>query len=81
MAKRILLVDDERDLVFYTKLFLEEKGYEILEAYDKYSGLGIPMSEIYRRAMIKDFKCSVRRITKTRLWVQLHRLQHTQKAV
>ncbi len=34
MAKRILLVDDERDLVFYTRLFLEEKGYEVLEAYD-----------------------------------------------
>lgn len=34
MAKTILLVDDERDLVFYTKLFLEEKGYEVVEAYD-----------------------------------------------
>lgn len=34
MAKRILLVDDERDLVFYTKLFLEEQGYEVLTAYD-----------------------------------------------
>ncbi|MGI5817162.1 MAG: response regulator transcription factor [Armatimonadota bacterium] len=34
MGKRILLVDDERDLVFYTKLFLEEKGYEVTEAYD-----------------------------------------------
>jgi len=34
MAKQILLVDDERDLVFYTKLFLEEQGYEVLEAYD-----------------------------------------------
>ncbi|HUS80076.1 MAG TPA: response regulator [Armatimonadota bacterium] len=34
MAKRILMVDDERDLVFYTKLFLEGLGYEVLEAYD-----------------------------------------------
>lgn len=34
MGQKILLVDDERDLVFYTKLFLEEKGYEITEAYD-----------------------------------------------
>jgi DNA-binding response OmpR family regulator len=34
MAKTILLVDDERDLVFYTKLFLEERGYEVIEAYD-----------------------------------------------
>jgi len=32
--KQLLLVDDERDLVFYTKLFLEEQGYEVLEAYD-----------------------------------------------
>jgi len=41
MAKRILLVDDERDLVFYTKLFLEEKGYEILEAYDGRQALDV----------------------------------------
>ncbi len=34
MAKTILLVDDERDLVFYTKLFLEEQGYEVVPAYD-----------------------------------------------
>ncbi len=34
MAQKILLVDDERDLVFYTKLFLEEQGYEVIEAYD-----------------------------------------------
>jgi len=41
MAKKILLVDDERDLVFYTKLFLEEKGYEILEAYDGRQALDV----------------------------------------
>ena len=41
MAKRILLVDDERDLVFYTKLFLEEKGYEVLEAYDGRQALDV----------------------------------------
>jgi len=34
MAKTILLVDDERDLVFYTKLFLQEQGYEVVDAYD-----------------------------------------------
>lgn len=41
MAHRILLVDDERDLVFYTKLFLEERGYEVLEAYDGIEALDI----------------------------------------
>jgi two-component system, OmpR family, alkaline phosphatase synthesis response regulator PhoP len=34
MATRVLLVDDERDLVYYTKLFLEDQGYEVLTAYD-----------------------------------------------
>lgn len=34
MGKKLLLVDDERDLVFYTKLFLEDKGYEVTTAYD-----------------------------------------------
>lgn len=41
MGKQILLVDDERDLVFYTKLFLEEKGYEVTEAYDGQQALDI----------------------------------------
>ena len=41
MAKKLLLVDDERDLVFYTKLFLEEKGYEVTEAYDGQQALEI----------------------------------------
>ncbi len=41
MGKTILLVDDERDLVFYTKLFLEEQGYEILEAYDGRQALDV----------------------------------------
>jgi DNA-binding response OmpR family regulator len=41
MARKLLLVDDERDLVFYTKLFLEEKGYEVTEAYDGQQALEI----------------------------------------
>jgi len=41
MAKKLLIVDDERDLVFYTKLFLEEKGYEVTEAYDGQQALEI----------------------------------------
>lgn len=44
MGKKILLVDDERDLVFYTKLFLEEKGYEVTEAYDGQQALEILQS-------------------------------------
>lgn len=41
MGKSMLLVDDERDLVFYTKLFLEEKGYEVTEAYDGQQALEV----------------------------------------
>jgi len=34
MAKRILLVDDERDLVDMVKMRLEAGGFEVLTAYD-----------------------------------------------
>ncbi len=40
MAKKILMVDDERDLVFATKLFLEGRGYEVTAAYDGDDALG-----------------------------------------
>ncbi|HEY3397366.1 MAG TPA: response regulator [Armatimonadota bacterium] len=39
MAETILIVDDHRDFVFATKLFLESKGYQVLEAYDGLEGL------------------------------------------
>ncbi len=41
MAKRILMVDDERDLVFATKLYLEVEGYEVLAAYDGHQALDL----------------------------------------
>jgi CheY-like chemotaxis protein len=34
MAESILLVDDHRDFVFATKLFLESQGFQVAEAYD-----------------------------------------------
>ena len=34
MGHKILMVDDERDLVFATKLYLEAEDYEVLPAYD-----------------------------------------------
>ena len=34
MVKTILMVDDERDLVFATKLYLEGAGYTVEAAYD-----------------------------------------------
>lgn len=34
MAETILVVDDHRDFVFATKLFLETQGYQVREAYD-----------------------------------------------
>ena len=45
MAKTILLVDDERDLVLSTKLFLEKQGYEVLEAYDGCEALDVLAKE------------------------------------
>lgn len=37
--KRILIIDDEQDLVEMLKLRLESVGYEILDAYDGKTGL------------------------------------------
>lgn len=34
MAKRLLMVDDERDFVFAMKRCLETAGYEVVAAYD-----------------------------------------------
>jgi CheY-like chemotaxis protein len=34
MGRTILMVDDERDLVFATKLYLEGSGYTVEAAYD-----------------------------------------------
>jgi len=41
MAKRILLVDDERDFVAATKLYLEEEGYEVLGAHDGHEAIAL----------------------------------------
>lgn len=69
MAKQILLVDDERDLVFYTKLFLEEKGYEVLEAYDGQQALEV-LEEVTPDLVILDV--AMPRLTG---WDVLSRLQ------
>ncbi|NLO06788.1 MAG: response regulator [candidate division WS1 bacterium] len=69
MAKQILLVDDERDLVFYTKLFLEEKGYEVLEAYDGQQALDV-LEEVTPDLIILDV--AMPRLTG---WDVLSRLQ------
>lgn len=37
--KKVLIVDDEKDLVDMLKLRLESMGYDVLEAYDGKSGL------------------------------------------
>lgn len=39
MLKRILIVEDEPDMVAILKLTLENKGYEVLIAYDGEEGL------------------------------------------
>ena len=41
MGETILLVDDHRDFVFATKLFLETQGYQVLSAYDGLEGLQV----------------------------------------
>ena len=41
MATRILMVDDERDLVFATKLYLEAEEYEVLAAYDGHQAMAL----------------------------------------
>jgi len=33
-SKKILVADDEKDIVFLIKTFLEEKNYQVLEAFD-----------------------------------------------
>ncbi|MCU0651882.1 MAG: response regulator [Candidatus Omnitrophica bacterium] len=44
--KRILLVDDEKDLVEMVKMRLEASGYEIIPAYDGQEGLEKARKEI-----------------------------------
>ncbi len=39
MAKRILIVDDERFFIEPVKRLLEGQGYEVVEAYDGITGL------------------------------------------
>lgn len=39
MPKRILVVEDEPDMIAIMKLTLENKGYEVLSAYDGEEGL------------------------------------------
>ena len=40
MKRKILIVDDERDIVVVLKLALEKEGYEVVEAYDGIEALG-----------------------------------------
>jgi CheY-like chemotaxis protein len=39
MAKRILMIEDDREMVTLGKLILEREGYEVLVAYDGTYGL------------------------------------------
>lgn len=39
--RTILLVDDHRDTVLATRIFLESEGYEVMEAYDGIQALEI----------------------------------------
>jgi len=43
--KRILVVDDDKDLVDLTRGVLETAGYEVLSAYDGASGLALAKAE------------------------------------
>ena len=39
MAKRILMIEDDKEMVTLGKLILEREGYEVLVAYDGTQGL------------------------------------------
>jgi len=43
--KKLLLVDDFRDIVLATRIFLEGEGYEVLEAYDGVQAIDILKAE------------------------------------
>jgi CheY-like chemotaxis protein len=44
--KRILLVDDFRDFVLATRIYLESEGFDVLEAYDGIQALDVLDREI-----------------------------------
>ena len=44
-AKKILLIDDDREFVAANKLLLEQAGYEVSVAYDGQSGLDCARTE------------------------------------
>lgn len=45
MVKRILMIEDDREMVTLGKLILEREGYEVLVAYDGAEGLEILQRE------------------------------------
>ena len=45
MAKRILMIEDDREMVTLGKLILEREGYDVLVAYDGIQGLEILREE------------------------------------
>ena len=49
---RILVVDDEREIVELLSLYLEKDGYEVLEAYDGLEALNILLNEKVDMAVI-----------------------------
>ena len=52
MAKRILMVDDERDLVFAVRRCLETEGYEVVPAYDGREALELVVDPANRPDLI-----------------------------
>ena len=45
MAKKILIVDDEKDIVETMRFILESEGFECIEAYDGETALGLAKTE------------------------------------
>jgi len=46
MSKRILIVEDNEDARWMTKVFLESEGHEVLESGDARGGIALAISEI-----------------------------------
>lgn len=40
MKRKVMIVDDERDIVLILKMALEKAGYDVVEAYDGLEALG-----------------------------------------
>ena len=74
MGERILVVDDDREIVKAVDILLKKEGYEVLKAYDGLQALDILSRESVRLVLIDvmmpklDGLSALMRIRRTRCW-------------